>query len=101
MADQRRKSERVISELPLSLEGGPSGITRNMSPSGVYFVVDGQPEESQEVRFTIDFASQPGSGSRLRLNCIGKVVRVEAAEGKWGVAVSITEASLETVEKAN
>jgi hypothetical protein len=98
LADQRRKSDRVKTQLPLSIEGGTGGITRDISPQGVYFILDGkQPEENQEIRFTMDFAPQPGTGTQLRMNCIGRVVRVETAEGKWGVAIAISEASLESV----
>jgi len=101
VADQRRKSERVNTQLPLATEDGLFGITRDISPQGVYFVVEGKPETAQEVRFTMDFASQTNSGTQLRMKCIGKVVRVEADGGKWGVAVAITEASLESVPKGS
>ena len=93
MAAEPRRSERVNAEVKVRLEDRTSGITRDISPNGVYFVVAETLEEGQNIRFTLEF-EDPGGGP-LHLNCVGQVVRVEDAGGKRGVAVKIVEQKLE------
>ena len=93
MAAEPRRSERVNAEVTVRLEDRASGVTRDISPNGVYFVIGETLEAGQNIRFTLEF-EDPGGGP-LHLNCVGKVVRVEEAGGKRGVAVSIIEQKLE------
>ena len=93
MAAEPRRSERVNAEVTVRLEDRTSGMTRDISPNGVYFVIGETVEEGQQIRFTLEF-EDPGGGP-LHLNCVGKVVRVEEAGGKRGVAVAIVEQKLE------
>ena len=92
MAAEPRRSERVNAEVTVRLEDRASGITRDISPNGVYFVIGDTVEEGQTIRFTLEF-EDPGGGP-LHLNCVGKIVRVEDAAGKRGVAVAIVEQKL-------
>src|SRR5215211_7312873 len=93
MAKEPRQSQRVNAEVPVRLEGSASGVTRDISPSGVYFVIGDKLEAGQQIRFSIEF-DDPGGGI-LFLDCVGKVVRVEEAGGKSGVAATITSSRLE------
>ena len=100
MAREPRQNDRVNAEVPVRLEDGTSGVTRNISPGGVYFIVDEKLAEGQSIRFSIEFThpASPADSGVLHLECIGNVVRVEEAHGKRGVAVKIVESRLERRE---
>jgi hypothetical protein len=93
MATEPRQSQRVNAEVSVRLQNNASGITRDISPSGVYFVIDETVADGQPIRFTLEF--EDPAGGVLHLNCSGHVVRVEESGGKRGVAVRIAESSLE------
>ena len=93
MAKEPRQNQRVNAEVPVRLGDGASGVTRDISPSGVYFVIGEKVESGQLIRFSIEF-DDPGGGL-LYLDCVGTVVRVEEAGGKSGVAATIIESRLE------
>ena len=90
-----RKHERVSAVVPVAMEGGAGGLTRDLSPAGVYFVTADKPRSGESVRFTLEFNNPAG---KLYLDCVGEVVRVEDSGGKVGVAVRITESRLERRE---
>jgi hypothetical protein len=92
MASEPRQSQRVNAEVAVRLQNNASGVTRDISPSGVYFVVNDSLQGGQMIRFTLEFDDP--AGGPLHLDCVGQVVRVEEAAGKKGVAVMITESSL-------
>ena len=48
-----RKEERFDTELAVKLEGGGSGVARNVSASGVFFVTEVALEAGQPVRFSL------------------------------------------------
>jgi hypothetical protein len=93
-----RKHERVNAVIPVELEDGAEGITRDLSPAGVYFVTGGNLRSGEAIRFTLEFDNPAG---KLYLDCVGEVVRVEDSGGKMGVAVRITESRLERRESMN
>lgn len=92
MSRPPRKHERVSAVVPVRLSDGGGGVTRDLSPAGVFFVVDQNMEAGQTLRFTLEFENPSGP---LYLDCVGEVVRVEDSEGKRGVAVRIVESRLE------
>ena len=94
MADNR-KNPRVAAKAPVKVEGGESGMTENLSPSGVYFLIGGEGVEvGKNIHFTISFGSTgPGEG-KLNMECVGRVVRVQQDGDKTGVAVHIEESQL-------
>ena len=98
MSQEIRRNLRVNAEVPVHLDDGTDGVTCNVSPSGVYFVVDEKLEAGRQIHFTLEF-KDPQYGI-LCLECLGSVVRVEAFEDKSGVAVEITESRLERRETA-
>ena len=93
MAREPRQSQRVNAEVTVRLENRTSGLTRDISPNGVYFVIGDKLEQGQIIRFTLEFEDR--AGGPLHLNCAGEVVRIEEAGGKRGVAVKIIEQKLE------
>ena len=93
MAREPRKSQRVNAEVTVRLEDRTSGLTRDISPNGVYFVIGETLESGQVIRFTLEFEDR--AGGPLHLNCTGEVVRIEESGGKRGVAVKIIEQKLE------
>ena len=87
-----RKSERVPAQVTVRLEDGSLGSTRNMSPDGIFLVMEERAAVGQAMRFTIEFANL---GGPLFLQCTGEVVRVEDdLEGKRGYAVKIASSRL-------
>ena len=82
-------------EVPIATESGAKGITRDMSPTGVYFTVDEKFRVGDTIRFSMDFDAPPHMGGVFRMACVGTVVRVENAQGKSAVGVAITQSTLE------
>jgi hypothetical protein len=87
--DIKRSAQRVRVEVPVRLEQG-SGITRDVSHSGVYFFTDQTFSPGMPVSFVLEL-DYVFPGEPVFLPCRGKVVRVEAAGEKTGVAASISE----------
>jgi hypothetical protein len=92
MAKEPRQSWRVGAEVPIRLQDRTSGVTRDISPTGVYFVISESLQVGESIRFSMEFDDP--TGGVLHLDCTGKVVRVEQTAGKSGVAVAITESKL-------
>src|SRR6185503_5288149 len=76
----------------VQIEGGIEGETLNLSPSGLFFVVDEVMQAGSSLRFTLEFDS---AGGKLYMDCVGEIVRVERRDGKVGVAAKIVESRLE------
>ena len=84
----RRQARRYRTAIPVELEQR-TGLTRDVSASGVFFETD----SSFPVGVTISFSlvlEHADPGGPLRLQCQGEVVRVERLESKVGVAVRFT-----------
>ena len=92
MPRNSRKFDRVNADLPIRVDNGASGTTRNLSPTGLFFVLESGFEINQRITFTLDFDTPTG---RLQLNGTAEVVRVEDAHGKTGVGARIVESRLE------
>jgi len=54
-----------------------SGETVNISSSGVLFAADCQLEEGEPIEYYITLPTAPSPQERLRLHCVGKVVRLD------------------------
>ena len=90
---ERRREERVEVALPVTLEDG-TGVTRNVSGSGVYFVCSSKPTNHLPGAL-ISFSMQldDSSSGALRVNkasAQGEILRVEQRAEKVGVAAVIT-----------
>jgi len=85
---ERRQALRFPIRLPVELEQG-TGITRNISISGVFFETDQAFSTGDSIRLTL--VLEPiFSGIPTRLHCLGKIVRAEWHEKKPGVGVAFT-----------
>lgn len=85
--EPRRVSHRFPLRIPVALDD-LSGLTRNVSASGLYFETEGIFLISKTLDF--DLLLPRPSGAVLRLRCQGEVVRVEPAEEYVGIAVRFT-----------
>ena len=92
MHQAHRIEDRVIMTLPVNLQGGAVGMTRDISASGIYFETEMEPMRDSPLAFTVEF--QSGSGG-MTLRCRAEVLRVEQLGNRVGVAARILESKLE------
>ena len=78
---------------PVQLERG-TGVTQNVSASGVFFETNEDHAAGSEINFAIELDG-PG-GEKLMLRCRGEIVRVERRDGKLGVAAKIVSSKIES-----
>lgn len=86
---EKRREERFMVEMPVILEGG-TGISRDISESGIYFVTDQPLIPGGLVKFSVRL-NHIRPGKPVRFDCQGQVLRIDPADGKFGVAASISE----------
>jgi len=87
--DTKRSAKRIRVEVPVHLEQG-TGVTRDVSQSGVFFFTDQPFVPGTTFSFTLELDNAV-IGEPVLLHCWGEVVRVETAGEKNGVAASIRE----------
>jgi len=92
MRGSARRHERINATIPIAIEGGATGETLNVSPSGIFFVTDAEMRPEAPLRLTLEFANPSGP---LYLECVAEIVRVERGDGKLRVAARITDSRLE------
>src|SRR5262249_40426863 len=104
---EQRRSQRFQLALPLMLVRGSrgeinrSGETRNLSSTGVYFVVGEAVELGSLLEFFVTLPGELSLAGSVRLFCRGKVTRVEL-QGQSQVGVAATIERYEFVrEEAN
>jgi hypothetical protein len=85
----KRSAKRIRIEVPVHLEPG-SGVTRDVSQSGVYFLTDQPFSPGMPVSFILKL-DYVFPGEPVHLRCRGKVVRVEEVGDRVGVAASISD----------
>jgi hypothetical protein len=80
-----RREDRIIRKLPVKVYGDAvEGVTRDLSPSGVYFETESPFQAGSMIKMTIVFEGPEG----LQLDCEGTIVRVEnRGSDRVGVAV--------------
>jgi hypothetical protein len=93
MLQAQRSEDRVCMAVPVHLQGGATGITRDLSASGIYFETDLEPIRESPLAFTIEF--QRGESGGMSLRCRAQVLRVERLGNRVGVAARILESKLE------
>ena len=93
MPQSHRSEERVSMKVPVTLPGGLTGMTRDISASGIYFETDSEPVGDSPLAFSVEFKNEVGAGMTLR--CRGQVLRVEHQGSRVGVAARILESKLE------
>ncbi len=89
---ENRRESRVRTAMPVILENA-TGITRDMSASGMFFWTDGGAFAAGDpIRFAVPIRKPAG---KMTLICRGAVVRTEQYEAMLGVAVKITASTME------
>lgn len=89
---ENRRESRVRTALSVILENA-TGITRDVSTSGVFFWAHGgQFSAGDRISFALQIRRPAG---RTTLMCRGDVVRTEQYDAMLGVAVRITESTME------
>lgn len=95
---EQRRNRRFELQLPLEVvragvrQVTTSGQTLNISSCGVLFVADLPVEIGQPIEYVLTLPANEGGHSRVRLKCMGKVVRLTPFEVKQpgGKAVAAT-----------
>jgi PilZ domain len=91
---ERRLAQRFRVALAVELDGG-TGVTCDVSSSGVFFATERSFSCGEHIRFTL--VLERGDPQRqMYLQCQGKVVRVERRAGRERVAVAISAYRLAT-----
>ena len=88
---ERRQAVRFPIAIPVELDEG-TGITRDVSLSGVFFETSQWFAPGEPVRLTL-VLERASPGDPIRLECEGEVVRVGRSNAKVEVAVAITSHS--------
>jgi len=96
---ERRRSQRFPLDLPLEVKWQGTGgemqkaaAIRDISASGIYFMVDQPLEPESKVEFYVRLQVEGGPRSGVLLHCLGSIVRVESEDPKKprvGVAARI------------
>jgi hypothetical protein len=94
---ERRKATRFKGKIPIGLRNG-TGVTRDFSTSGVYFVTDQSFAPADPIEFFMNL-EHSGLAPLVRVRCLGEVVRVKPAGEKTGVAVAISSYSFEGLQQ--
>jgi hypothetical protein len=90
----QRKEERVSAALSVDL-GNATGITRDVSASGIFFEMDASYAFGTTMDLTVELDTP---GGKMLLKCHGNVARIEPRGKRVGVAVKMTEMAMEPVK---
>jgi hypothetical protein len=93
MATRQRREERVSAARPVRLDRG-TGVTENVSASGVFFETNVDYAVGSKISFVIELEGLREEKSMLR--CQGEIVRVEHRDGKVGVAARIVASRVDS-----
>ena len=83
MNAERRRTERYRLAVPFHFQERGTGVTRDISTSGVFFETDQAHSIGDRILLSVDFGD-------ATVQCEGRVVRVDQLEGKFGIAVELT-----------
>lgn len=90
----KRSEQRIPATYPVNL-GSATGITSDVSASGIFFETSADLSVGSPISFTVEFDSP---GGRKVLKCTGSIVRTETRSTGVGVAVRITESTMGIAE---
>lgn len=90
-AEEQRREQRVHAALRVALDNNATGLTRDVSASGIFFETEAAFDRGSAICFDIDIDTP---GGPVVLSCRGEIVRVERREARLGVAVKILESVL-------
>ena len=93
---ERRAARRFSMMLPVkvrfSAENGVTekpGETRDVSFRGLYFLIEASLEAGSSIEFVLTLPQQITLAGDVHIRCFAEIVRVEAHNGKRGVAARI------------
>jgi len=92
MFKERRVEPREVLALPLWLPDGRAAVTRDLSSSGMYLVIQGE-----RLIGGVLFFEMRVPGARIRFSAEGLIVRVERRDGYTGVALKLISPRLEAL----
>ncbi len=84
---EARRSSRYRGNLPVIMDTG-SGVTRDFSLRGVYFLTPKQLAVGEMIEFSIGLNHEPAV-HKVQLICSGEILRVEPQSQRFGVAVRL------------
>ncbi len=90
MRQENRFEPRVQVKLPLRLANGETGITRDVSTTGLFFEMDGDQSLDSEIDLSVGLSVH---GRAVWLPSRGRVVRVEHHGKSTGIAVKLLTSS--------
>ena len=97
---ENRQNRRFALSLPVSLRVKSAEArtmaaqTRDVSAHSAFFYTDAAPEVGAEMEFTFTLPAEITLTESFLVHCKGKVVRVDAANGRIGVAALIRQYDL-------
>ena len=65
--ESNRSEDRVAMAVPVHLQGGAHGTTRDISASGIYFETDLEPIQATPLDFTVEFQNGGVGGLSPRM----------------------------------
>lgn len=92
MFEEHRVEPRERLALPIVLADGSHAMTRDISPTGLFFEMEGERAMSGLVDFEM-YLMEAG----MKFTSVGEIVRVEHHDGKTGVAVRLLAPRLELI----
>jgi hypothetical protein len=87
--EERRSEPRQLMALPVKLGDGSVGVTRDISPSGIYLSTSTDHQVGQHVVFEME-----STAGQLVFTAEGEIVRVERDNGVVGIAVNLSTQKL-------
>lgn len=94
----QRNTRRFALNLPLTVrvaEGSDATLaaTKDVSARGVFFYLDTDVAEGSPIEFTLTLPPEITLTERIKVHCVGKVVRVDSKGGdsKVGIAAAIEQ----------
>ena len=92
--EEQRHEERIRAAFPVDL-GGATGLTRDVSASGIFFETEPSFTPGNPIRMLIDIDTP---GGPITMNYTGRIIRLERREGRLGVAVRIVESEIASAQ---
>lgn len=92
---EMRGDKRIPAAMPVDLANVATGMTRDISASGIFFETNTEYEPGNSIVMALEFTTPAG---RLQFRCQGVIVRVEQHDSRMGVAVKIAESRLRYVQ---
>ncbi|HTH77452.1 MAG TPA: PilZ domain-containing protein [Ramlibacter sp.] len=94
MFEEHRREPRESLAMPVKLAGGVDAITRDVSPSGMYLEIRGNPGEIEGALFFEMHLEE----AKMKFTSEGRIVRIEQHDDFTGIAVKLLSPKLEALD---